>query len=402
MRDFNQNRLKPVCRPRRHRSDRRRRVGNVRPARGVVDSPRTPQRFAFVDALRGISALWIVIFHAFSSQYLDGLELMLPEWSRGVIHIGYVGVTVFFVLSGFVIAHSFDRRRVDAPSIGWFMIRRSVRLDPPYWASIAITLAVARRALPSAAALLAHMFYLQDLLRMKPVSPIYWTLCLEIQFYLVFALLLGVAYRLGFRRHRSSITPRHLRGRCAGGCRISPWAGRSRDTPGRPVFAEVVLLSRRRVCLLGHQRHDPSVRLLRLRGGARCRRNPHGRCRCGRCDRDCRAVAGSGEGRCTGPLAAVAAAASSGKDFVQPLSTAQPGDRRHLWSASPAHAIDRVVAAPLAADHAHLGLRRCGALLGTGRTAVHPSFPALSTVRPASDGRLVSGSDAPSLQCVPR
>ncbi len=160
----------------------------------MIDAAQTPQRFVFVDALRGISAIWIVVFHVFASGRLGSLELMLPEWIRWVIHMGYLGVTVFFVLSGFVIAHSFDRQRVDAPSIGWFVIRRSVRLDPPYWLSIAAMVVVAR-ALPSSSVLVAHMFYLQDLLRMEPLSPAYWTLCLEIQFYLLFALLLGTAYR---------------------------------------------------------------------------------------------------------------------------------------------------------------------------------------------------------------
>ena len=171
----------------------------------MIDAAQTPQRFVFVDALRGISALWVVVFHAFASNRLDSLEVVLPGWSRWLIHMGYVGVTVFFVLSGFVIAHSFDRQRVDAPSIGWFMIRRSVRLDPPYWLSIAATLVVARAALPSCTVLVAHMFYLQDLLRMEPLSPIYWTLCLEFQFYLMFALLLGIAYRFRSNRtdHRS-------------------------------------------------------------------------------------------------------------------------------------------------------------------------------------------------------
>jgi peptidoglycan/LPS O-acetylase OafA/YrhL len=103
------------------------------------------------------------------------------------------------MLSGFVCAHSVVRLRVDVPDVWWFMLRRSVRLDPPYWVSILATIIVARHlAKPSYSALLAHMFYLQDLLRMDPISPIYWTLCLEIQLYGVFVLLLLIVCRFRF------------------------------------------------------------------------------------------------------------------------------------------------------------------------------------------------------------
>src|SRR5262249_25383355 len=44
--------------------------------------------------------------------------------------------------------------------------------------------------------LLAQMLYLQDLLRYPRIGWIYWTLCLEIQFYLVFVVLLGIAWYL--------------------------------------------------------------------------------------------------------------------------------------------------------------------------------------------------------------
>jgi peptidoglycan/LPS O-acetylase OafA/YrhL len=105
-------------------------------ARSSVQSSDKPRRFVFVDALRGIAAMWVVVYHAFESKRLTNLEPLLPNWTAQLIHSAYLAVTVFFVLSGFVIAHSVARRRVDAPYVGWFMLRRAVRLDPPYWASI--------------------------------------------------------------------------------------------------------------------------------------------------------------------------------------------------------------------------------------------------------------------------
>jgi peptidoglycan/LPS O-acetylase OafA/YrhL len=171
-----------------------------------VRDPVKPQRFVFVDALRGIAAMWVVLYHTSESKQITNLEPLLPKWTAELIHMGHLGVIIFFVLSGFVIAHSVDRRRVDAPYIGWFMLRRAVRLDPPYWISIVATVVANRHvAMPSYGALLAHMFYLQDLLQIQPISPIYWTLCVEIQLYLVFVLLLAIArsFRFGGTDRRS-------------------------------------------------------------------------------------------------------------------------------------------------------------------------------------------------------
>lgn len=153
------------------------------------------QRFALVDALRGVAAVWVVVFHFFAGQRLTKLEALLPDWTAWVVHKGYLGVTVFFVLSGFVIAHSLQRQSADASSVGWFMLRRLVRLGPPYWVSLILTIVIVRAGIPSFGVLIAHVFYLQDLLRLTPISPIYWTLPLEIQFYLIFALLLAMAHR---------------------------------------------------------------------------------------------------------------------------------------------------------------------------------------------------------------
>jgi peptidoglycan/LPS O-acetylase OafA/YrhL len=127
-------------------------------------------------------------------------------------------VPIFFVLSGFVIALSIGSDRVTAGYTGRFALRRAIRLDLPYWASIAITLAfvaVKARMLPAtgvpvatAPQVLAHMFYLQDFIGFPPINTVYWTLCFEIQFYLMFCALLGVSYSLS--RDESDTRPRAI------------------------------------------------------------------------------------------------------------------------------------------------------------------------------------------------
>jgi peptidoglycan/LPS O-acetylase OafA/YrhL len=105
---------------------------------------------------------------------------------------GYLGVAIFFVLSGFVITSSIGGQRISAGFLGRFAARRSIRLDIPYWSSILVAVVLALGALRfgiprpriTGTQILAHMFYLQEILGFPEISQAYWTLCLEIQFYL--------------------------------------------------------------------------------------------------------------------------------------------------------------------------------------------------------------------------
>jgi peptidoglycan/LPS O-acetylase OafA/YrhL len=57
---------------------------------------------------------------------------------------GDSGMAVFFVPSGFVISHSATRGRVTLPFVGRFMLRRSLRIEPPYWLAIALAICFAQ------------------------------------------------------------------------------------------------------------------------------------------------------------------------------------------------------------------------------------------------------------------
>jgi peptidoglycan/LPS O-acetylase OafA/YrhL len=87
------------------------------------------------------------------------------------------------------------------------MVRRSLRLDPPYWTAIVLMIAfslvsarfVAGKAPPviTAPQMVAHVFYLQDILGYPSIGTVFWILCLEVQVYFiyVFLLLAGGRYR---------------------------------------------------------------------------------------------------------------------------------------------------------------------------------------------------------------
>jgi peptidoglycan/LPS O-acetylase OafA/YrhL len=167
------------------------------------------ERLSFVDGVRGLAALWVVLFHASAGGHIESLKAALPgQLVRLLFEFGYLGVSVFFVVSGFVMMHSVRELPVT-PDVGRrFMLRRLLRLTPPYYASIAFIIAYgalkARLSgqapdMPSFATLAAHAFYLQDILSLPPISTVYWTLCIEIQFYLVFAGLMLAQHWLSLR-----------------------------------------------------------------------------------------------------------------------------------------------------------------------------------------------------------
>ena len=169
-----------------------------------AQAPRKGGRFVFVDALRGAAAMWVLLYHAVYFGYGQLILGRLPGWVETFFMSGHHGVPIFFVLSGFVIAHSVSRYRVDLPFMGRFFLRRSIRLDLPYWSSMILIVGlgllsnlVAPTKLytpPSLPMVAANVFYLQRILGYPTISDVYWTLSFEVQFYLVFCLLMGLAH----------------------------------------------------------------------------------------------------------------------------------------------------------------------------------------------------------------
>ena len=160
-------------------------------------------RFCFADGLRGIAAAWVVLFHIHAGGHLSELDRLLPPvMTKVLFEWGHLGVPIFFVLSGFVIAHSLRNSQVTWSLFQNFSLRRFIRLSPPYYFSIVFVLLfklLSAKAtseifeLPSLAGLTSHLFYVQDMLGFEPISDIYWTLCLEIQFYIAYFALLGIS-----------------------------------------------------------------------------------------------------------------------------------------------------------------------------------------------------------------
>lgn len=159
------------------------------------------QHFESVHLLRGFAALIVLLGHNFDYYSLPGL-IFVSSLFRD---INEIGVYIFFVISGFVLPLSLaDKYKPgDYPR---FISKRIVRIEPTYLVSVGLTLIVAllttSRVLPKVESspfaidrLLAHLFYLVPLTDHQWYNPVYWTLAVEFQFYLIIALIFPLLRR---------------------------------------------------------------------------------------------------------------------------------------------------------------------------------------------------------------
>jgi peptidoglycan/LPS O-acetylase OafA/YrhL len=115
---------------------------------------------------------------------------------------GWVGVEIFFVISGFILPYALYSSGFELSFTTYrlFLAKRIIRLDPPYLATIVLVIALNYLSshLPgyrgeamhiSWVQLAAHIGYLSGLLKQGWVNPVFWTLAIEFQFYLSIALL---------------------------------------------------------------------------------------------------------------------------------------------------------------------------------------------------------------------
>jgi peptidoglycan/LPS O-acetylase OafA/YrhL len=153
------------------------------------------ERLRFVDGLRGIAALLVMLYH-----YAGRLG-----WPLDALKLGDIGVGIFFVLSGFVITMTVSHHKaLTFGFLGRFAARRAIRLDIPYWGSIAIIVLIAAFGakyganvpMPTLDQLGAHLIYAQDFLGYGAISAVYWSLCFEVQFYIFLVLLLMALTRV--------------------------------------------------------------------------------------------------------------------------------------------------------------------------------------------------------------
>ena len=136
------------------------------------------------DALRGIAAMLVVIDHFVERTPLNASPFFT------YLNLGQMGVVIFFVFSGMVIPYSL---KADSSLLG-FATSRIFRLYPAYWFSIALAVLSNHFFLSTTTSLrdiLINMTMLQSLFSTSNLFGVYWTLIIELAFYIFCALLSG-------------------------------------------------------------------------------------------------------------------------------------------------------------------------------------------------------------------
>ena len=151
-------------------------------------------RMAAIDGLRAIAVLMVVAFHYLGRWPNDYTGLSIPP----MFEFGWLGVDLFFVISGYCIAMTASR----AVSLATFWGRRFGRIYPAYVAGVILTFAlVSAIGLPgkevSTLQAAGNLLFL-NALGFPPVDGVYWSLIVELKFYCIYGLLLCISHRSDF------------------------------------------------------------------------------------------------------------------------------------------------------------------------------------------------------------
>jgi peptidoglycan/LPS O-acetylase OafA/YrhL len=151
-----------------------------------------------VDLLRFFAALSVVFFHyTFRGYAADDMSAVAYPLLAPFATYGYLGVDLFFIISGFVIFMT-----ASNTTLRNFFISRSVRLYPAFWACCTITFVLALVIGGGHFPVSVHQYWINMLtLRgafgTQPMDGVYWSLVVEIRFYVLvaIALILNMIHR---------------------------------------------------------------------------------------------------------------------------------------------------------------------------------------------------------------
>ncbi|WP_217197767.1 acyltransferase family protein [Streptomyces buecherae] len=165
---------------------------------GATHHKRSAPRLYVLDGLRLVAALMVVLFHyvALYGGWENNPRAVFPSL-HAYARYGWLGVEVFFLISGFVICMSTWGR-----SLGDFVVSRVSRIYPAYWVAVLLTAAVVTvwpqvRSVAGWGEVVTNLTMLQEGLGVSDVDGVYWTLFIELKFYALFAVVVatGVTYR---------------------------------------------------------------------------------------------------------------------------------------------------------------------------------------------------------------
>ena len=154
-----------------------------------------------LDGLRALAIVLVLLRHAVVPfRPPHGAMLSIAGWDAATPLVnGWMGVDLFFVLSGFLITHHVCRRYgdgLDRRALGDYLLRRALRIVPAYYAVLFV---VAAGLVPGLAVdphelgrrVGYHLLFMQDYLGAN-ILVVFWSLGVEEKFYLLAPLLLSL------------------------------------------------------------------------------------------------------------------------------------------------------------------------------------------------------------------
>lgn len=155
-----------------------------------------------LDALRAVAALSVCLFH-----YSGGMmpKLVVPAVTA-VFAKGYMGVDIFFVISGFIIPYSLVGKNHRIVGFFTYLKKRIMRINPPAYVSIFLVLGqwflidkfiqhnTHYTGNLTWGQLINNLLFTIPFTNYKWISGIFWTLAIEFQFYLFIGVLFSVLF----------------------------------------------------------------------------------------------------------------------------------------------------------------------------------------------------------------
>lgn len=153
-------------------------------------------RISHLDGLRGIAILWVLLFHAYARRP-ENLDFVSTTMQFSIFEFGYLGVQLFFMISGFVIFMTLDKSKsyID------FMKRRWLRLFPAMLIATILIFATSYffydsprgipepiNALPGLLFLSPQLIELFSGIKIFGLEGAFWSLYVEVIFYALIAI----------------------------------------------------------------------------------------------------------------------------------------------------------------------------------------------------------------------
>jgi peptidoglycan/LPS O-acetylase OafA/YrhL len=156
-----------------------------------------PKYLAWIDQVKGISILGIVLFHFFQNYPLR------VRWIDDLYHlgakVGFAAVCIFFVIAGFNTSYVLARKIDSKQTIDWgeWLKKRLLRIYPPYWLAIAVTLILyylfkSSHSLSQSELFLIAIGYPNYGL-FRAINPGFWFFSVILQYYLIAPLIFKLA-----------------------------------------------------------------------------------------------------------------------------------------------------------------------------------------------------------------